>query len=332
MEYTASYRAPQGRLCRRFAGACAGLGALILGACQAPPERSPSLERSVYLMGTSVEIRVVAVERTAAIAASEAIVRALEDTEARLSTWRSDSELSRVQRGEIEASPRLRAELDAALAWSAATDGAFEPRCAALVQAWDLRGPGRLPTPDEQRSAALDHSHWEEGGFGKGAGLAAVARELAAMPQVQGAQVNLGGQWLLHGPGRFEIRVADPDARQNAIATLHLAAGSVATSGNSERGIHIAGQSYGHVLDPRSGAPAFDFGSVTVIHPDPFAADCLATAFLVLGPEAALAWAARDPQLEVLIVERGPHGPLLRGSAGLDYTPAQRASLSPSLR
>ena len=142
-------------------------------------------------------------------------------------------------------------------------------------------------------------------------------------------QVNLGGQWLLHGPGQFEIQVADPDARHAAVASLRVSAGSVATSGNSERGILVDGQRYGHVLDPRSGEPAADFGSVTVVHPDPFAADCLATAFLVLGPEAALAWAKRDPLVEVLIVTRGQAGPQVVGSAGLDFTPAQQTSPSP---
>ena len=306
--------------------------ALSMSACQSAPEPSLSLNRSVYLMGTSVEIQVNADHRASAVQASELIVRALESTEARLSTWRADSELSRFQRGEVKASPALRAELDAALAWCRATDGAFEPRCAAMVQAWGLRGEGRLPSSDEQRSAALDHSRWEEGGFGKGAGLASVARGLAALPDVKRAQINLGGQWLLFGPGPFEIEVADPDARKTAVASLRISGGSVATSGNSERGVVIDGRHFGHVLDPRSGAPAPDFGSVTVIHPDPLAADCLATAFLVLGPEAALAWAARDPQLEVLIVERGLDGPRLRGSAGLDFTPTQLASTSLSSR
>jgi thiamine biosynthesis lipoprotein len=283
-------------------------------------------------MGTAVEIELQADHRESAVEASERVVRALESAESRLSTWRTDSELARFQRGEVEASSILRAELKAAAAWGLATQGAFEPRCAALVEAWDLRGEGRLPSPEEQRAAALDHSRWEEGGFGKGAGLASVALELATMPGVQRAQINLGGHWLLFGPGPFRIEVADPDARETAVAILRVAAGSVATSGNSERGIVIQGQRFGHVLDPRSGAPALDFGSVTVVHPDPLAADCLATAFLVLGPEAALAWAARDPQLDVLIVERGPDRPRLRGSAGLDFSPTPSASASSTSR
>jgi thiamine biosynthesis lipoprotein len=305
---------------------------LGMSACQSAPESSSQLHRSVYLMGTSVEIQLQAEQRATAIQASEVIVRTLEQAEARLSTWRPDTELSRFQRGETEASAALRAELDAALAWSQATQGAFEPRCAALVAAWDLRGAGRLPSPNEQRAAARDRSRWEEGGFGKGAGLAAAARELADLPGVLRAQINLGGQWLLVGPGPFDIEVADPDQRETAVASLRVPGGSVATSGNSERGIVIHGQRFGHVLDPRSGAPARDFGSVTVIHPDPLAADCLATAFLVLGPEAALAWAAQDPQLEVFVVERGPDRPRFRASAGLDFIPTPFASASPSLR
>lgn len=302
------------------------------GPSQAPPIMGASLQRSVFLMGTAVEIHLEAAPRSVAIQASEQVVRSLEATEARLSTWRSDSELARFQRGEIDASPLLRRELDAALAWSVATNGAFEPRCGALVQAWDLRGNGRIPSLSEQRAAARDHSQWEEGGFGKGAGLAAAAQELALFPAVQRAQVDLGGQWLLHGPGWFEIQVAAPDARQSPIATLRVAAGSVATSGNSERSMRVDGQSIGHILDPRTGAPAADFGSVTVVHPDPIAADCLATAFLVLGPTAALDWAARDPDLDVLIALRGQGGPQLLASAGLDFTPTQLASTSSSER
>jgi FAD:protein FMN transferase len=332
MENPTRILGPQSQIRGLVAGAWALASALGLSSCQSPSALGSSLERSVYLMGTSVEIQLEADQRSAAVLASEVIVRALESTEARLSTWRLDSELSRFQRGEIEASRTLRAELDAALAWSAATAGAFEPRCAALVHAWDLRGAGRVPCLEEQRAAALDHTRWEEGGFGKGAGLAAAGRELEALPEVRRAQVNLGGQWLLYGAGQFEIEVADPDARLHPVATLRVSAGSVATSGNSERGISVNGRRYGHVLDPRSGAPASDFGSVTVIHPDPLAADCLATAFLVLGPEAALAWAARDPQLEVLIVERGQNGPRLLASAGLDFTPTQPASSPPSSR
>ncbi|HEX7719243.1 MAG TPA: FAD:protein FMN transferase, partial [Woeseiaceae bacterium] len=40
---------------------------------------------------------------------------------------------------------------------------------------------------------------------------------------------------------------------------------------------------YAHVLDPRTGYPARDTSSVTVIHTDPVLADAAATALLVAG-------------------------------------------------
>ncbi|HYV41467.1 MAG TPA: FAD:protein FMN transferase, partial [Thermoanaerobaculia bacterium] len=52
--------------------------------------------------------------------------------------------------------------------------------------------------------------------------------------------------------------------------------------------IFVAGRRIGHLLDPRTGHPAPDFGSVTVVAPSAFAADILSTAFFVLGPEKGL--------------------------------------------
>jgi thiamine biosynthesis lipoprotein len=78
----------------------------------------------------------------------------------------------------------------------------------------------------------------------------------------------------------------------------------VATSGSSERGIVVDGERLGHILDPRTGRPSGDFGSVTVWAPDAFTADCLSTALYVMGPDAALAWAATHPGQSVVVVRQ----------------------------
>jgi len=85
------------------------------------------------------------------------------------------------------------------------------------------------------------------------------------------------------------------------VARLDLPAGSVATSGNSERGVVVEGRRIGHLLDPRTGRPAPDFGSLTVWAERALEADCLATGLYVLGPERALAWAEAHPGVEVAI-------------------------------
>lgn len=307
--------------------------ALLLASCAAPPlpEGEGRVERRVMLMGTSLEIEVEAADRETALQASERAVRALEEAEARLSTWREDTELARLNRapeGErVALSPDLAADLGAAWRCWEETRGAFNPAVGPLVRAWGLRDGGRRPSPAE-RSQALAASDlnglWmeeaaavresaglllEEGGFGKGAGLGDALAVLEETPGVSRAALDLGGQVAVFARGAGEpwtVPVADPRRRDRPVVALSVDRGSVSTSGNSERGIEVDGRKLGHILDPRTGEPAPDFGSLTVWTDDPLRADCLSTGLYVLGPEAALGWAAAHPGVEVLaLLPRG---------------------------
>lgn len=321
------------------------LAALLLAGCAshpsagaAPSVRVGSVERRLSIMGTSLDIRVEAADRERALLASERAVTALETAESRLSTWREDTELSRLNRAPagqpFTLSPDLAADLGAARRCWQETDGAFDPSVGELVQAWGLRKGGRRPGPDELReavdAAGLEGLRLgpegvavrertglilEEGGFGKGAGLAEALDEVARDPGVTRASLDLGGQVAVIGS--WAIPVADPRLRDRPAVALTIDGGSVSTSGNSERGIVVAGERLGHILDPRSGQPSPDFGSLTVWTADPLRADCLSTGLYVLGPEAALEWAARHPGVEVLVLRtRGERLEAL-ASAGL---------------
>ncbi|MFL6192994.1 MAG: FAD:protein FMN transferase [Thermoanaerobaculia bacterium] len=300
-------------------------GLVLAGCASAPPgPASPAIiERRVMLMGTSLEIEVEAADRAAALAASEDAVKALESAERRLSTWRTDTELARLNQtpaGErLDLSPALAADLAAARGCWRETDGAFDPGLGALVRAWGLRTGGRRPGEAERREAMetggmaglrLEGDSavrvkpgllLEEGGFGKGAGLADALSALAASG-VTRAALDLGGQVAVLGGG-WTVPVADPRERDHAVLELSIDGGSVSTSGNGERGIVVDGRRLGHILDPRTGEPAPDFGSLTVWTADPLWADCLSTGLYVLGPERALAWAAGHPGVEVLVLK-----------------------------
>jgi len=293
----------------------------LLLAVTAGPERA---ERRLSLMGTSLDVTVEAADRATALAASERAVTALEAAEARLSTWRDDTELARLNRAPVGEPVTLSAELAAELAaarrcWEE-TGGAFDPAVGPLVRAWGLRQGGRRPTEDELRAAvaagSLDGLRLdgrtavreradlilEEGGWGKGAGLAGALAALAAVPGVRQATLDLGGQVAVFSRGGtpWRVPVADPRHRDRQVVALLIDRGSVSTSGNSERGIVVEGERLGHILDPRTGRPAPDFGSMTVWASDPLMADCLSTGLYVMGPEAALAWAADHPGIEVV--------------------------------
>jgi FAD:protein FMN transferase len=296
-----------------------------------------TIERRLGLMGTELRLLVEADSRDAALAASEAAVRALEATEDRLSTWNSGSELARVNagaRGErVPISADLWRELERAAWCTEITGGSFDAGIGALIEAWDLRGAGRVPAPRERRAAVaaggmrrlrLDGRaavrtapglRIEEGGFGKGAGLDAALAALAASPHVLRAELDLGGQVaVLRGSALVEI--AHPDQRDRIVAEVTLDRGSLSTSGNNEHGIVVNGRRFGHLLDARSGRPAPDFGSLAVWAPSALDADCLSTGLFVMGSARALRWARAHPEVEVLVLRRRRTGVVVEATAG----------------
>jgi thiamine biosynthesis lipoprotein len=317
--------------------AAASLGAtaaLATAGWNAPPAR---VERQLMLMGTWLDVAVSAPDEATASAAAEAAVRALESTEARLSTWRADTELARLNAAAVgkpvPLSPALAAELTAARSCGELTRGAFDPAVGRLTQLWDLRGAGRIPADDEvatalpgSRSSALQldgatatRLHpallLDEGGFGKGSGLDhAIAA--AGNAGATAAWLDLGGQTAQLGDRQWPVAVAHPDDRDLPAVELTLAGGSLATSGNGVRAVGTPAASIGHILDPRTGAPAADFGSLTVWAERALLADCLSTGLFVLGPDAALAWAAAHPEVGVLALERRPGGGLRARASG----------------
>lgn len=316
-----------------------------------PSSTESMVERRPVLMGTTARIVVVGPTRQEALATTVSIEETLRSAEDELSTWKSGTALDRLNHTPVgqavELSDRVDEELERALACAATTHGAFDPTVGALTHAWDLRGTGRRPGFEELEDArrrtgwrflARQGDAWrrhrdlvvDEGGFGKGAALDRVGSWLAESTPRR-VLVDLGGQILVvdtqtettqtettqTAAAPWQVAVADPDDRSLPVLYLSLPHGSVATSGNSERATGTAEDPIGHLLDPRSGKPATDFGSVTVWAPTALEADCLATGLFVAGPEAALAFAESCPHVEVLVIERQGRGLIARASAGL---------------
>jgi len=304
--------------------------------------RAETVERRVAAMGTQLTVSVDgAADRVSGLEIAERAIAAVEAAERRLSTWGATSELARLNRAlpgaAVRLAPETTRELDAALACAAKTGSAFDPTVAPLVAAWDLRGAGRRPT-EVELAGALERVGFdrlelrpaedlaiprgplaiEEGGFGKGAALDAALEAVAADGVAM--RIDFGGQVAWTGAREpLRLEVADPADRGRPAVELELAGtrGSLATSGTSERSRTVDGERIGHLLDPRSGRPAPQFGSVSVWTNDALRADCLSTALYVLGPERGLAWAEAAAGVEAIFLIEGDGTPEVRATRGL---------------
>jgi len=297
----------------------------------APARPTETVIRQGVVMGAPWQVTVQGIDRPAALASTEIVLKALTGSEQRLSNWKQNSELSKWNRttpGQpLPCGRTLAQEIARAEHWSRITSGAFSPLAEPLVQAWDLRGEGRVPSAIELNAALLatraDGLTWQDeqpiraanvqvasGGFGKGAAMDCALRQLAPLTPIT---LNVGGQVLVQG--RTEsIQIAHPVHRQLSIANWELSSGSLATSGNSERGITVDGTRFSHIIDARTGQPARDFGSVTVWCENALDADCLSTALFALGPDEGLKLAATLPGVRALFVELHEGQPRLRAT------------------
>ena len=269
-------------------------------------------------IGTSWRVGFVGA-RAAAPSVQRAIVGILDRVVAGFSPWEKDSELNRFNAtlpGEWHAASADFAKvLGCALRIAEDSGGACDPALGALVDLWGFGpAPRRAGVPSASEiEQALLVSAWRQiehdavgnrfsrksparldlCGIAKGYAVDLVALALREAGSAA-ALVEIGGELSGYGvkPDGTPWWVAiDGTAGTEApiMAALHGLA--IATSG-SERCFTHAGKSYPHTIDPRTGWP-IDNGmvSATVLHESCMKADAYATALMVLGADAAIAFA-----------------------------------------
>jgi FAD:protein FMN transferase len=188
------------------------------------------------------------------------------------STYRDDSEVRRIDRGELappEAHPLVREVLARCAALRRRTGGFFDARAggaldpSGLVKGWAVDGAATLLERAGARSFCVD----------------------------------AGGDVVVRGapaPGRpWRVGVRHPSAPRRVAAVVEGRALAVATSGAYERGEHI--------VDPHTRRPPRGVLSVTVTGPDLATADAFATAAFAMG-ERGPAWTARLRGCEAMTV------------------------------
>ncbi|WKN45186.1 FAD:protein FMN transferase [Tunicatimonas pelagia] len=206
-----------------------------------------------------------------------------------------------------------------------ATDSAFDPTVAPLVNAWGF-GPEDQQLPDsatvdsllqlvgfdkimytpEYVTKKITGASLNFSAIAKGAGVDVVG-EYLNQQGVNNFMVEIGGEVLCQGVNDkgepWKIGIDDPNRAGNMSAAVTLNNQAIATSGNYRNYYEVDGKRYAHTIDPKTGQQVtHSVLSVSVIADDCMTADGYATAFMVLGLEPAQKIIARDPSLEVLII------------------------------
>jgi thiamine biosynthesis lipoprotein len=199
--------------------------------------------------------------------------------DATFSTYREDSEISRLNRGELaleQTQLAVRSVLGRCERLRVHTDGYFDIR-APLMSVGAALQSARVAGAEPTLRRPVDPS-----GLVKGWSVAGAARILDAA----GARnycVNAGGDAQLRGHSwddePWRVGIQHPRMRDRLAAVLIASDVGIATSGTYEQGEHI--------LDPHTGRPSEGVLSVTIVGPDIATADAYATAAYAMGRKGA---------------------------------------------
>ncbi len=107
----------------------------------------------------------------------------------------------------------------------------------------------------------------------------------------------------------WRIAVRHPYRDELILGDLVLKNRALGTSGAANQFFYFQGKRFGHVIDPRSGWPASDWLSVTVVAEDAGSADAIATGLFVADQREIEEFAERNPGIGVLAIRKAT-GPL----------------------
>ena len=167
------------------------------------------------------------------------------------------------------------------------------PDATAAQKAVHLINYKNIVLDETQRTVFLKNKGMRIGFGGIGKGYAAdQAKKILQELDVKSGVINASGDlntWGEHPQnGPWTISLAHPDSPLKSFSTMQLNNMAVATSGNYEKYVTIAGQKYSHTINPKTGFPIQGIKSVSVICPIAELADALATPISIMGVGAGI--------------------------------------------
>ncbi len=212
--------------------------------------------------------------------------------------------------------------------YSLLSNGLFNPAIGRLIQLWGFQSEQQAQAPPSQKDIYnflaklpsmneidIDGDRLRGRNPLLSLDLGAIAKGYAVEKGIQmlrnqgieHALINAGGDLCGIGsqaerPWRIGIR--DPSGN-GILASIDLTDDEcVFTSGDYERYFDYAGKRYHHIIDPRTGYPADQAISVTVLHKNGALADAASTALFVAGPNGWQEIAKKMGISDVMMVDK----------------------------
>jgi thiamine biosynthesis lipoprotein len=280
------------------------------------------------MMGTEVSVYLWSDDDEAGRRAVEDVFAEAARIDRLMSTYKDDSEISKINQGAatapVVAGDELFRLIQRSLDISLLTHGAFDITYDSVGQHYDFRArrrPDAATVEAEKglidfRLIRLDRagrtvSFGREGvrinlgGIAKGY---VVERGIEVLRNrgIEHAVVTAGGDSRMLGDRRgrpWMIGIRDPREDGEVAISIPLSDEAVSTSGDYERYFDEDGVRYHHIIRPSTGRPATGVHSATVIGPDAVITDALSTSVFVMGVEQGLRLIATLPDYESIVID-----------------------------
>lgn len=280
-------------------------------------------------MGTLITVELWHGDQQHGEDAAAAVIEEMHRIDRLMSSYKPESELSRINRdaatSPVAAGPELIGLIEDALELSALTEGAFDITYASVGYMYDYR-ERRRPDAAEigEKLPAVDYRHVvvdseagtvsfrttgvriDLGGIAKGYAVECGV-EILRGRGVEHAIVTAGGDSRILGDRRgrpWVVGVRDPRNRGEVVAKIPLVDEAISTSGDYERYFEEDGVRYHHILNPSTGQSPGEVRSVTIVGPEATRTDGLSTSVFVLGVQAGMELVNRLSDVEAVIVDK----------------------------
>jgi thiamine biosynthesis lipoprotein len=279
------------------------------------PERVQSDGKA---MGTHVVFAAFTTETVDAAqtrAAFDAALAEIKRIESLMTTWRPDSEVSKINaaagKSAVVVGDETFAVIKESVRTSEISEGTFDITLHTLHGLWKFdEDLDPHPPTDKEVRRRLAFLGWRNikldaakksvmlakpetqislGGIAKGYAVDKAAAVLAAAG-LTSFFVQAGGDLYAKGKkpdgSDWQAGIRDPRGKEGQyFAKIPLSDHAFSTAGDYERSYIVGGKRYHHIIDPRTGQPATACRSVTIWAPSAFLADAIDDAVFILGPE-----------------------------------------------